>query len=201
MRNFLAVVSAAALLLLSGCAGMLGETGLRNATEADLKPLHANKTIYYKVVLHDFNMWGKPMDLSRPIYNWSHIGDHMNYIGEPMKSPDKYALQFRDGYIKAVKEMLAEKGYSLVEADGANQSGIYVEMRIAPWRGIRLLRRTIMATEWDITYPATAKPLVIYQWDTGRFLSTLTQLSLDPPEEEAAALAKKVVETFLSGTP
>lgn len=199
MRNILAVVSAAALLLLSGCAGMLGETGLRNATEADLKPLHANKTIYYKVVLHDFNMWGKPMDLSRPIYNWSHIGDRMNYIGEPQGNPDKYSLQFRDGYVKAVKEMLVEKGYSLVEAEKNPGNGVHIVMRIASQKGVMVLRRTIMATEWTIVYPAGNKPMVIYQW--GLAESFLPWIYLDPPEEEAAVLAKKVVETFLSGTP
>lgn len=190
MRKILAVASTVALLLLSGCAGMLGETGLRNATEADLKPLHINKTIYYKVVLHEFNIWGKPMDWGNLAY----------YIGKPQENPGKYSLQFKDGYIKAVKEILAEKGYSLVEADKRpSPDCVYVEMRIAPWEGIPLTRRTLMATEWNVIYPARNKPLVIYQWDTGRFI-TLWKLYLDPPEEEAAALAKKVVETFLSGS-
>ncbi len=189
MRKMLAVASTVALLLLSGCAGMWGETGLRNATEADLKPIHADKTIYYKVVLHNFNLWGKPMD-------WSHIA---YYIGEPQKEPDKYSLEFKNGYVKAVKEMLAERGYSLVEAEKNPGTGVYVVMRIAPWEGIPLTRRTLMATEWDVTYPSRNKPVVIYQWDTGRFI-TLWRFYLDPPEEEAAALAKKVVETFLSGT-
>jgi len=191
MRKILAVASTVALLLLSGCAGMLGETGLRNATEADLKPLHVNKTIYYKVVIHDFNMWGKPMD-------WGHL---LYYIGKPQEKPDEYSLQFRDGYIRTVKSILAENGYSLVEADKRpNPDSVYIEMLIAPWRGIPLTRRTLMATEWDIIYPSRDKPVVIYQWDSGKFFSVITQLSLDPPEEEAAALAKKVVETFLAGS-
>jgi hypothetical protein len=140
-------------------------------------------------VMHEFNVfnWGEPM-------GWGKIPTH---IGPLQMEPDKYSLQFKDGYIKRIKSILAEKGISLVETEKKPATDcVFVEMEVSVKEGIPLLRRTLMATRWYISYPARSSPLEIYEWDSGgRFLDG----GMNPPEQDAIFLAEKTTKTFLLG--
>jgi len=137
-------------VLASGCAGMMGESGIIkkqvNITAAK------NKAIYYSPILYNYG-----------VSRWNVVAS------DPLESPQKYHLEFKEILIKEMKRVFKENGYSLIEktSSSLDSDSIYIETRISLWSkdahpkgvsGIRLL-----------VYQGDKFAFEIYYWTFGTY--------------------------------
>ncbi len=138
-------------VLAGGCAGMMGENGVRNKM-MDIALTEKDKVIYYSPILYNYG-----------VSRWNVVAS------DPLGSPQKYHLKFKEILIKEMKRVFKERGYSLIEktSSSLDPGSIYIETRISLWgkeahpkgvSGIRLL-----------VYRGDKFAFEIYHWTFGTY--------------------------------
>ncbi len=155
-------------MLAVGCAGMMGESGIRNKminiTNVDSAN---NNVIYYSPILYDngFTRWNV-------------------VTNERLKNPGKYHLEFKKILVKEIERVFKERGYALVEKNPpSNSNSIYIELRISLW-GKESHPRGVSGTRW-LVYQGDKLAFEIYYWTFGTY------------DEMAKILANKATDSLL----
>ena len=178
IKNWLMIVMLMTISAVTGCAGMMMETGVRKESPAlnpvigDSKIIHC-KSVLYKAGLTRYTFVSK----------------------EPEPDPSRALIKFKNAFLANTALIFKkEKGYEFVEIqnnlDFPENPTIYIEIRLAFMRGIPPIMASVGSTRWFVYFKGQYA-FEIYEWQFANLIG------IGGEESVGQELSRKSVEDFL----
>ncbi|MEK7549246.1 MAG: hypothetical protein AAB496_02030 [Patescibacteria group bacterium] len=169
------VLAVLILGVLTGCAGMMFETGVKREGQISNLPVIDSKIIYYKPVLYKSGF-----------QRWSFVGN------KPEPEPSQALIEFKNAFLANTASIFKENGYEFVEIQNnpSENPPIYIEVRLAFRRGIPVLVASTGGTRWFVHFNGEYV-FEIYEWQL------VSVVGIGGEKSAGQDLSKKSVEDFL----
>ncbi|MCL4456709.1 MAG: hypothetical protein M1147_05680 [Nitrospirae bacterium] len=180
MKKFLLLLPL--LALLTGCAGLLGETGAKIQYPENKEIVKiASKKINYKIYFYKTG-WTR----------WNVVAS------SPESEIDDSFKLFAAIFINKTRSLLMAMGYTLNEANAAERDAYFIEMRVAFKKAITPIGSPIGGTRWFV-YANNINFCEIYEWDMEGMAEQIVRASGKRQQEDIAAhIAQKAATSFLN---